>query len=141
MRPPSNGGIGSKFKNPKTKLMIMPALADNQKNKAITECSGWDIIASFAIPVQVNAIRKFDSGPAKATRISSRLRFLNKLGLIGTGFAQPKAKLKCEMTKITMGTKMVPIRSICLMGFMERRPSALAVESPQRAATQAWDAS
>ncbi len=85
----------------------------------------------------INASSTFMAGPARATHIIPRLGFSKFAGLTGTGFAHPMPK-PCSMLK--MKTKS-PRGSRCLMGFMVRRPSILAVGSPSLWATQPWASS
>src|SRR5438128_7188849 len=76
-----------------------------------------------------NATRKFETGPAAATRAMSRRGCRRLAAFTGTGLAHPKP----AMTKAR-----APKRSMCGSGFRVIRPSARGVGSPSRSATRAW---
>jgi len=61
------------------------------------------------------------------------LGFLKYSGLMGTGFAPPKITGEPENAK-KAGSRIVIIKSICLIGFRVSRPSSKAVLSPNKRA-------
>ena len=87
------------------------------------------------INVQIKAIIKFETGPAKATIAISCKGLLKFLGSTGTGLAQPKIK-PVPVINNKPGTIIVPNKSTCLTGFKVNLPNLDAVLSPYFFATQ-----
>ena len=84
--------MGIKFKNPKTKLITMPACAVKKKNSAAMDSAGLKLSAILAMAAHSMAMSILTAGPAAATFTMSRRGFLKRRSLMGTGLAQPKAK-------------------------------------------------
>ena len=79
------------------------------------------------------AITRFETGPAAATQIMSRLGWRSAPKLTGTGLAQPN--IIPDSSSMIAGTTMVPIGSMCLRGLRKTRPATKAVVSPNIRAT------
>ncbi len=96
-------------------ITIQKLFGENIRNKIL-----------MIIPKPI-AHRKFAAGPAKEVSKISLLGFRKYIGLIGTGFAQPKRN---------RNRLIVPIKSKCFKGFNVSRPADFAVGSPNRKATK-----
>jgi hypothetical protein len=72
----------------------------------------------------------FVAGPAAETRAESLRGFLRLLKATGTGLAEPNIKLPFERINSIIGTRTVPIGSICAIGFKVSLPIIFAVGSP-----------
>lgn len=110
---PSRGGIGIKLKIIRTIFISII--------KYITEAKSAPNGINLKINEKIITAIRFESGPANATLRLSILGFLKLLGLIGTGFPQPKPNNTSEI---------VPITSRWTSGFKDKRPLIFAVSSP-----------
>lgn len=128
MAEPSSGGIGIKLNIIKTKLMVMIEV----RSKGML----FPVGMKFKNSEKITAVAKLATGPASAVRSRSFNGFLKLYGLTGTGFAQPNTKPVPEKMR-SAGSKTVPTRSMCFMGFRVTRPAYLAVGSPKRSAAMA----
>jgi hypothetical protein len=69
---------------------------------------------------QTTSCARLEAGPAAATHNMSFLGWRRLLKLTGTGFAQPN--MKGESASVTIGSTIVPTRSMCFTGFSVTRP-------------------
>jgi hypothetical protein len=97
---------------------LLAARNRNSFEKLIGERSF--IISKYA-NIEKNAVIRFETGPASATKAKSLRGFLRLRIFTGTGLAHPILKNIIQSA---------PIGSRCLRGFNVRRPRLLAVESP-----------
>ena len=88
--------------------------------------------------ILAKAIITFVAGPAAETKAESRLGFLKLWKFTGTGFAVPKINAPFENIKSIIGTMIVPMGSMCAIGFSVSLPIIFAVGSPNLFATKPW---
>ncbi len=122
---PSSGGIGIRLNTAKAMFII------TTNTKLVIKVP--EILFATKILIKtpkINAMRIFESGPAKATRGSATFLFRRLYGLYGTGFAQPIMNPTPEITRKN-GSKTEPNQSMCLSGFNVSLPSYCAVLSPK----------
>jgi hypothetical protein len=132
-----SGGIGSKLKRNKKRLMYIPYFKTVNNKILLWLISKILISGSIIIKnINNNANKKFENGPTNET-IASPILLLKKLfGFTGTGFAQPIKAIPDENE--ASGIKTVPIKSICLSGLRDNLPTFFAVGSPILYAKSAW---
>ena len=132
MRPPSSGGIGSRFSTMKMAFTMIPATPISASG--IENIPAASVKLSFTISAQNSAIARLAPGPAAATHSMWRLGLRRLAKFTGTGLAQPKMKpppTSLESASSTSGTATVPIGSIWRIGFRLTRPCEYAVRSPK----------
>ena len=99
---------------------------------------GKNLIAS----PKIKATKRFEAGPAIATKASSLFGFLKLAGFMGTGFAQPKIGPRPAVRmKKNIGRMIDPNISKCLRGLRVSLPDCFAVGSPSKLATLPWETS
>jgi len=76
------------------------------------------------------ASMRLDVGPARAIKAESLLGLCRLMGLKGTGLPQPNPANK---------SRTDPTGSRCARGFSVTLPNNLAVSSPKKSATLAWE--
>src|ERR1019366_8032061 len=138
-QPPSKGGIGSKLKTARKKLMNKKKRRNFSKTMTMEgsrlKNPAW--LQNHKVNMDKTANRMFIEGPATATRVIPQRGFLKFSAVTGTGFAHPIRKNPGKKI-ISAGKIMVPIRLTWALGSIVKRPSILAVGSPNRLAAQAW---
>ena len=135
MRPPSSGRIGSRFSTISTRLITdsdARHFGQTRRSRAAPPTG-----AQPSTQAHSSACTKFDPGPAAATQIMSRLGWRRLPKFTGTGFAQPNmnGRRPSSAAAARPGTSIVPIGSMCFIGFSVTRPSIQAVRSPNSLAT------
>jgi hypothetical protein len=122
---PSSGGIGNKLNVNKNTLRNTPY---QSKLFIIKFCSPTIFTEIRNKPNNNTEKIKFESGPANETIASSIKGFLKFFLSTGTGLAHP---INANPdAKAANGIITLPIRSICLKGFIVNLPKFFAVSSP-----------
>ena len=120
MREPSSGGIGTRLKVARTKLV--KTIISRARMAGPGKLTAKNLIISPA----TTAKTMFENGPAKATSASPFFPLLKALKLTGTGFAQPRMMPPGNIAQ-SNGNIIEPKGSMCFIGFNVSLPIIFAV--------------